>query len=190
MQSRYLLAPIVFLGILQAQAPTFQSFPEEQSIEAVYGGNIPNHRGNGHACGIGSGQEDSHIKAMFVAPKSITSAQRNTPLTIRYDASAICRGQMYADQQGRPFGKGMGSVGTVRWQPGVIQNLPSIYGVVTLPGGFSEVTSYDVTLEVKAMCVEDKSPNAGTETCTASAVVPVTIVAADFRSTPKASPKK
>jgi hypothetical protein len=107
---------------------------------------------------------------MLADPQTVNTTV-GTPITIKYDASGICHGQMYADPQGRRHDSGaMGPVGTVIWQPGIIQDLPEVWGSVGFQG-YTQVTTRGIRIDIGVRCLDNDCDSF----CSVSAVIPVVV---------------
>jgi hypothetical protein len=169
-----------------AQTTTYAPFPASETLESKFGvseGNL----GSGCACAIGPNHIGTHFQAMFVAPGSVNTTTE-TPVSIRYDASGLCRGQAWTDSQGTFAGHGTGPIGNAIWQPGTIQDLPDMYGVITL-SGYSQPTAQSVQIQVSVICADDGNEHCR-NTCSASMVVPIVVKAPSSTGAEKTDKKQ
>jgi hypothetical protein len=156
-----------------SQTTTWVPILANQQIQNVYW-----HQVAGCSCGIYPTHTVSQMRSIFVDPTSITS-KTGKDVQIRYDASANCNGQTIQDDHGTKFGTpGFKGVGTIEWEPGVIQELPELAGIATLKKGFSEATSYPVKVNIAVQCFDSGAKctvNNNATSCPLSVVIPVSV---------------
>jgi hypothetical protein len=166
-----LLLPCCALSSLVAQTPIYAPFPDYETWMANYGVQEP-----GCACG------KTNNLPIYIDPTAITSAPVNSDIKLRYDASGICQGQSIKDAKGNIYRSASFIAGTVLWEPGVELNLPDVFGIVTLPGGFNQVTNYSIAFKISVQCYDNAVSTTPrrpcSNTCSVSATIPVTISAA------------
>jgi hypothetical protein len=150
---------------------THVGFPIEQST------NYAKHPDHG-VPGCDPGYDPTLRQRMIVTPTSIpTTVGRD--VTLRYDASEICQGQGFKNAQGvvspdpRKPDEPSFNIGTADWQVGDKQSLPREWGIITLPGGYTQAGTYTITITVTATCFDTGKPCE--HTCSTTVSVPVTV---------------
>jgi hypothetical protein len=159
------LTPVVAVG------QTYAKFPADQDVQNTVARGV---QVEGCACGMGPAATNPQLRNMLVSPTS-GKPILGQAFQIRYDASAICRGQSVRDTNG-VAGAGMGPLGTANWQTGAIQDLPDAYGIISY--AFPSAGHFDVTIHIKLQCYDSgaKCQEAGHySTCEVSATVPVDV---------------
>jgi hypothetical protein len=160
-----------------AQTTKYAPFPGNETIQSKLW-----HQISGCKCGIGKGPPDypeSFRQHITLAPTAVGTppdppVAAGKPIQIRYDASVLCNGQGFLDSNGVDFSKpNFGGVGTVTWEPGVIQTLPNLYGIITF-SGYKQPTNDSIAISISVQCVDTGSANCRT-TCPISASIPVNV---------------
>jgi hypothetical protein len=133
----------------RAQTTSWAPFPSSENIQNKFHlGQTP-----GCNCGIDAGSTDTHINKIYVEPTAIVTTS-GRPISIRYDASAVCRGQTIRDLNGIPITNPKhGRMGTIEWQPGTIQDLPDTFGVATF-SGYTQPTTNQIALTIQVQCYD------------------------------------
>lgn len=150
---------------------THVGFPIEQTTNYA---KRPTHGTPGCDCGY-----DPILRQHMIATPTSISTTVGTDVTLRYDASEICQGQGFKNAQGaispdpRAPDNPNFNIGTADWQVGDIQSLPREWGIITLPGGYTQAGTYTITLKVTATCFDTGKPCEHTWATTVS--VPVIV---------------
>jgi hypothetical protein len=159
-------------SLLWAQTYTFQKLDPKQSLmNTVLVNQIP-----GCDCHMGDNAAgDARLKQLYVNPTAIGTIV-GRPVEVRYDGSALCGGQSVRDVNGNLAGTSkFDGVGTIEWQPGSIQKLPDLYGMVTF-SGYNQPRKGDVTINIKVQCYDTGAkctmPN-DYKSCSLSAKLPL-----------------
>jgi hypothetical protein len=172
--------------ILCAQTYTFTKLDPTQSLMASeHVPQIP-----GCSCHMGKGYAyngDKMLEQIFLNPTAVQTPA-NQSVQIRYDASAICGGQTIRDVDGHEYASaGFEGVGTIEWEPGVVQHLPEGFGLVTL-SGYSQPKSAQITVKIAVQCYDIGAkctmPNKYTN-CTLSSSIPLTVTLAGKKAPQK-----
>jgi hypothetical protein len=165
---------VLLVGANQAIAQTssFAPIPPDQTIQAKQW-----HQIAGCGCGIDKNSPESFRKQMTVSPLKVGTTT-GKQVQIRYDASTICNGQGIHDTNGVDISQGnFAGVGTLTWEPGVIQTLPSTAGIVTFTG-YQQAKSDSISVNIKLQCFDSgaKCTAPGHFTvCSANATIPVDV---------------
>jgi hypothetical protein len=155
---------------------THAGFPIEQTTNYKERGDT---QGSGCYCGY-----DPRLTIppnVVVTPTSIPDAKVGQDITIRYDGSNICRGKTIQNLVGvnspdprLPDNPAL-NLGTADWQAGDLQSLPREWGIITLPGGYSQSGTYTITVSLSVYCVDTGSDNCKQACSTTSVAIPVTV---------------
>jgi hypothetical protein len=120
---------------------------------------------------------------MTATPTSVPDAAVNQPVTLRYDASQICLGQMIANQDlvdspdpNAPDNPNL-NLGTADWGVGDIQTLPREWGDITF--SYPQSGTYLVTINLTVKCRDkpgnNSCPSTGYQGCSSQVTVPITV---------------
>ena len=173
---------LLFCECAVSQKTSFRRFdPKDDLLNTRYTKlKIPNLE---HQCGIGPqvGFKDAPSQ-IEVFPTSI-SAKVGEKVELRFDASTICFGQTITDSTGIEFGNpGMHRLGYIEFEPGVVLDLPDVYGIGTFETGYTQPRSGSVLVSIDVRCAVPKSNQA----CRFSRQIPISIIA---KSQPQGPPK-
>jgi hypothetical protein len=166
---------LVWVGTagLFAQNPTYAPFPGREDVQNVYWHQVP-----GCGCGIYPNHAVPQLRAMQVSP-TVIKTKTGQAVTVRYDASAICNGQTVRDTNGNVVGHANGPLGSADWQVGTVQALPDTFGIISLPGGYTQASQYSISIKVTVQCYDTGAKCTAPghyNTCSASATIPVTVL--------------
>jgi hypothetical protein len=171
-----LVAALSVLGsafVSLAQTPIFTPFPAKENVQTVLW-----HQIAGCTCGINPNQTAfPFLQKVEVSPKQVNDKVGHD-IKIRYDASAICNGQTIRDPSGKIYGQGNGPLGTATWQAGTVQDLPDVFGDLSLRGGYAQAGKYTITINMNLQCYDTgakcTAPN-HYNVCNRSVTIPVNI---------------
>lgn len=160
----------------KAASATFTLFPYAETIQGSPPENTLRHPG----CSCGLDSNPRHNSVTF-SPLTLT-AKVGQPVTVRYDASMICRKQTIRDLNGTVHAPvdqvGNLKLGSAQWELGAVQDLPLEYGIITYPG-YAQVGNGEIKLEVNVQCADKPGnsdcPASGYNTCQAFATIPIRV---------------
>lgn len=117
--------------------------------------------------------------SMIASPSSIPNATVGQDVTLNYDASEICKGQMidntndvHSPDPRRPDNPAL-NLGTADWQVGNLQSLPREWGRIILPGGYTQSGTYNITIHFQVHCSD--SFRSCRKACSTQVSVPITV---------------
>jgi hypothetical protein len=174
MKRRVLALIAALVVVMASDAPSSQSAMTFKTFAPTRMSLQPQHAG----CACGADGDDIRYRGIDVQQEVF--ARVGQPVALRFDASTICRGQTILDTNNvRLVHGGQGpAVGRIRWAPGLSHQLPDVFGIATLTGGYATGGKYTIELDLDVRCFdtgsECKIGNKYVE-CSAKATVPVVV---------------